>query len=112
SCANAAILFTDPATPGTFALSLHDALPISSTGALGAPGAILPIAVDQRLGARLATEHLLGLGHRTVLHVSGPLDWFDARERETGDRKSTRLNSSHVKISYAVSCLKTKNNKT
>src|SRR5690606_41216087 len=85
---------------------------LPSTGALGAPGAILPIAVDQRLGARLATEHLLGLGHRTVLHVSGPLDWFDARERETGDRKSTRLNSSHVKISYAVSCLKTKNNKT
>ena len=55
-------------------------------GALGAPGAILSIAVDQRLGARVATEHLLGLGHRTVLHLSGPLDWFDARERETGWR--------------------------
>lgn len=51
------------------------------------PG-VLPIAVDQRLGARLATEHLLGLGHRTVLHVSGPLDWFDARERETGWREA------------------------
>ncbi|WP_369824477.1 LacI family DNA-binding transcriptional regulator [Cellulosimicrobium sp. CUA-896] len=49
-------------------------------------GSILPIAVDQRLGARLAAEHLLGLGHATVLHVSGPLDWFDARERETGWR--------------------------
>lgn len=51
-----------------------------------AAGSILPIAVDQRLGARLAAEHLLGLGHRTVLHLSGPLDWFDARERETGWR--------------------------
>lgn len=56
-------------------------------GAVGA-GSILPIAVDQRLGARLAAEHLLGLGHRTVWHLSGPLDWFDARERETGWRSA------------------------
>ncbi|MFC8923894.1 LacI family DNA-binding transcriptional regulator [Cellulosimicrobium sp. NPDC057127] len=55
-------------------------------GAAEGAGSILPIAVDQRLGARLAAEHLLGLGHRTVLHLSGPLDWFDARERETGWR--------------------------
>jgi len=52
----------------------------------GATGIVLPIAVDQRLGGRLATEHLLGLGHPTVVHLSGPLDWFDARERETGWR--------------------------
>src|SRR5436309_7346595 len=32
-----------------------------------------------------------------------------ARDRASGDRKSTRLNSSHVKISYAVFCLKKKN---
>src|SRR5690606_39554727 len=31
------------------------------------------------------------------------------RQRQTTDRKSTRLNSSHVKISYAVFCLKKKN---
>lgn len=54
----------------------------------GAAGLVLPIAVDQRLGARLATEHLLGLGHKTVVHLSGPLDWFDARERETGWRRA------------------------
>src|SRR5690606_40172860 len=34
------------------------------------------------------------------------------RVDETGDRKSTRLNSSHVKISYAVFCLKKKNNRS
>ncbi|MFJ4107539.1 LacI family DNA-binding transcriptional regulator [Oerskovia enterophila] len=54
----------------------------------GAPGtgaaSILPIAVDQRLGARVATEHLLDLGHRSVVHLAGPLDWFDARERAKG----------------------------
>src|SRR5690606_41650632 len=33
------------------------------------------------------------------------------RQRSAGDRKSTRLNSSHVKISYAVFCLKKKKNK-
>src|SRR5690606_42084967 len=34
------------------------------------------------------------------------------RRHEFGDRKSTRLNSSHVKISYAVFCLKKKTNRT
>src|SRR3712207_6945157 len=42
-----------------------------------------------------------------------PLDWLDRRERalrrsKRGDRKSTRLNSSHANISYAVFCLKKK----
>src|SRR5690606_40467875 len=35
---------------------------------------------------------------------------FRSGMREKGDRKSTRLNSSHVKISYAVFCLKKKKN--
>src|SRR5436309_3682428 len=34
------------------------------------------------------------------------------KEKQTGDRKSTRLNSSHVKISYAVFCLKKKKKHT
>ncbi len=59
-------------------------------------GSILAIAVDQRLGARTATEHLLGLGHRTVLHLSGPLDWFDARERETGWRAALEEHGAPV----------------
>src|SRR5436305_10127818 len=38
--------------------------------------------------------------------------WFSTREpEEQGDRKSTRLNSSHVRISYAVFCLKKKKKK-
>lgn len=39
--------------------------------------------VDQRAVARLATEHLLRLGHRTVHHVAGASDWIDAVERST-----------------------------
>src|SRR5690242_20881184 len=44
----------------------------------------------------------------------GPADGihFQARHGEQGDRKSTRLNSSHMSISYAVFCLKKKKNKT
>src|SRR5699024_12008607 len=39
------------------------------------------------------------------------LRWISFRTRNDGDRKSTRLNSSHVSISYAVFCLKKKKNK-
>ncbi|TNM70043.1 LacI family DNA-binding transcriptional regulator [Streptomyces sp. NP160] len=57
----------------------------------GAPGPggrpVLPSAsVDQEQGARLAVRHLLGLGHATVHHVSGPRDWLEARAREAGWR--------------------------
>ncbi len=41
-------------------------------------------AVDQQLGAALATRHLLELGHRDVIHVAGPLNWHDASERVLG----------------------------
>ena len=42
------------------------------------------VYVDQREGARIATNHLLGLGHRNIAHVSGPTGWFDATERQIG----------------------------
>ena len=42
------------------------------------------VTIDQREGARLATRHLLGLGHRTVHHVRGPKDWIDADARVHG----------------------------
>ena len=48
------------------------------------------VTIDQRAGARAATEYLLSLGHRTVFHVSGPRDWTGARERIAGWRLALR----------------------
>ena len=45
-----------------------------------------PVAVDQQLGARLATRYLIELGHRDIVHVRGPQEWFDAQERWLGWR--------------------------
>jgi len=44
------------------------------------------VGVDQLTGARLATRHLLDLGHRTVHHVAGPADSQEARVRTRGWR--------------------------
>ncbi|WP_156761638.1 LacI family DNA-binding transcriptional regulator [Microbacterium karelineae] len=42
----------------------------------------LTVSVDQHGGTVLAVDHLVSLGHRDILHLSGPLDWLDARARE------------------------------
>src|SRR2546427_8313330 len=77
--------FNDTATTEIYTLSLHDALPISEPDDLGW---LLDIGVD-----------VVGGGI-----INSPTR--STRERE--DRKSTRLNSSHSQISYAVFCLKKK----
>src|SRR5690242_21411605 len=79
--------FNATATTEIYTLSLHDALPISS--------AALPAAEHVYCHAR--QRH----GRRRRA------DSAAVRHRET-DRKSTRLNSSHMSISYAVFCLKKK----
>jgi DNA-binding LacI/PurR family transcriptional regulator len=48
------------------------------------------VAVDQTLAARLATRHLLDLGHETVWHVAGPREWLDAAGRTRGWREELR----------------------
>lgn len=44
------------------------------------------IAIDNRMGGRMAVEHLLAGGHRRIGHVTGPLDWWEARQRHAGWR--------------------------
>ncbi|MFF4777930.1 LacI family DNA-binding transcriptional regulator [Microtetraspora fusca] len=52
----------------------------------GHAGDVSVVSVDQVAGARLAAEHLLGLGHETVWHVRGPSDWLEAEGRVQGWR--------------------------
>src|SRR5256885_6381949 len=73
--------FNDTATTEIYTLSLHDALPISGSPAPVLPGA--PCVRPPRRGSDVIAGSAL-------------------------DRKSTRLNSSHLVISYAVFCLKKK----
>jgi LacI family transcriptional regulator len=42
------------------------------------------VAMDNHLGGRLATQHLLDQGCRTIGHISGPLSWWEARQRKAG----------------------------
>lgn len=42
----------------------------------------LTVSIDQHAGTSLVVDHLVALGHRDILHISGPLDWLDARARE------------------------------
>jgi len=48
------------------------------------------IGVDQRAGAVKAVTHLIELGHTSIAHLAGPLDWFDSRERAEGWRQALR----------------------
>ncbi len=42
------------------------------------------LSVDQIAGARMATRHLIGLGHRSIYHLAGPQDWIEAEARMRG----------------------------
>ena len=82
------ILVIAPQESATQALlNLPDDVPVVAAEA--APDESIPlVAIDQVEGARLATTHLLELGHRTVWHVSGPADWLEAQDRVHGWRST------------------------
>ena len=83
----AGFFFNDTATTEIYTLSLHDALPICQW-AWGLHAAFL---------------------QRYLMHLHGYLSSKTPEQQDLIDRKSTRLNSSHLVISYAVFCLKKKN---
>src|SRR5690606_40333972 len=93
-----------------YTLSLHDALPILAARLAGAGGAggglgalhLQPkVAVHEPPGGAGGSKHRDGRQRRADRGAA-------ERAGRGGDRKSTRLNSSHVKISYADFCLKKK----
>ena len=58
-------------------------LPIVTLQSTGTDGD-RSLSVDQIMGARLATRHLIELGHRSIYHLAGPQDWIEAEARMTG----------------------------
>src|SRR3712207_8473955 len=94
------IFFNDTATTEIYTLSLHDALPIfdDALGHVGVHG--------RRGGAEtVADGHHQQPGSRVVDVVVADAE---GAADDLEDRKSTRLNSSHANISYAVFCLQKK----
>src|SRR5438874_8964330 len=91
--------FNDTATTAIYTLSLHDALPIFAFRTLDDTVRQEPFGVQNVAIVLAADREIANAGHIE--------DFFSIG----GDRKSTRLNSSHVEISYAVFCLKKKKTK-
>ncbi|MDG6109936.1 LacI family DNA-binding transcriptional regulator [Dactylosporangium aurantiacum] len=80
----AGVVVVAPQTAATAALrSMPSGMPVVAVEA-DTDGAIPTISVDQVAGARMAVEHLLALGHRTVWQLSGPRDWLETRGRIEG----------------------------
>src|SRR2546430_11815991 len=92
--------FNDTATTEFYPLSLHDALPIS--------GVICFFAATSLKKALAYDDSLDAFGVHCIGGIVGAL-LTGVFASTALDRKSTRLNSSHSQISYAVFCLKKKN---
>jgi DNA-binding LacI/PurR family transcriptional regulator len=60
----------------------------------------LSVGVDQTAGARLATQHLVDLGHRDIVHVTGPLTWTEARARRAGYVEVMRAAGLQVRADF------------
>src|SRR5690606_42099007 len=104
--------FNARAPPVLYTLSLHDALPISLENAAVVGGRVVGLYLviqNGDLAAQFCTwlEELLPAFLQLTLDAGAVVSKAGGAP-EVRDRKSTRLNSSHVKISYAVFCLKKK----
>jgi DNA-binding LacI/PurR family transcriptional regulator len=60
------------------------------------PEASMAAGVDQHLGAFLATDHLLELGHDCVAHVTGPSGWIEAGQRRGGWKLAHRKRGKRI----------------
>lgn len=79
------LIAAGPVIPSRFILSLHaQGLPVVLVDNAVATAPVDAVVGDDRGGARTIAEHLLGHGHRRVVVLAGPKDWFTNRERCAG----------------------------
>src|SRR5690606_41642827 len=104
------VIYTE--TTDIYTLSLHDALPI-----LACFQALIKKSLPNHNTTGVANAHIISLAYgafiKNIPYIKTGKDKITAQKvflfsflYFLSDRKSTRLNSSHVKISYAVFCLK------
>jgi len=60
------------------------------------------VSIDNYLGGRMATSHLLEQGYRKVGHVSGPLDWWESRQRKAAWKDALKEAGFEVADSHVV----------
>src|SRR3712207_8285976 len=100
--------FNDTATTEIYTLSLHDALPIWQR----VDGDDRRARTGRAVGAQRHHPEPLAVGEHDRVAVGREAHGGEPLGRAARDRKSTRLNSSHANISYAVFCLKKKKKST
>jgi DNA-binding LacI/PurR family transcriptional regulator len=89
------IVIIDPCPPtGKPSIIVPASIPVVLVGGSG-DAAESRVFVDQHEGARMATEHLLRLGHHTVWHVSGPEHCLESRARERGWQATLEEHGAH-----------------
>src|SRR3712207_7561912 len=98
----ASFFFNDTATTEIYTLSLHDALPICSRLFFA------HVRASTGTSTTRANCHPFAHGRHLFMHNGQIGGYARIKRRLEADRKSTRLNSSHANISYAVFCLKKK----
>jgi LacI family transcriptional regulator len=64
--------------------------------------ALSVVAVDNRLGGRLATQHLIDQGRRQIGLITGPLSWWEARERHAGWAEALKQSGLRLSPSLVV----------
>src|SRR3712207_7965801 len=101
------LFFNDTSTTEIYTLSLHDALPILNNRNKKKRS---HFPLSQESASKSKIEWAPSYGKNIISMTSGECEKHTAAHSGR-DRKSTRLNSSHANISYAVFCLKKKNNR-
>jgi LacI family transcriptional regulator len=72
----------------------HLPVPVVLVGGMAGQASLPSISIDNRAIGRLAAEHLLAGGARRIGLITGPLNWWEAREREAGWRETVGASGS------------------